>query len=87
MAEVFQAPTRQVLAEVREHESAHQSDDSKSVMKAVEKADTIINWLFDTDPTDQQIGSEWESADSGPERDRAFNELEEKLLHALRARI
>jgi len=54
---------------------------------AMENADSIIDWLFDTDPTNQQINSEWERADLSPERDRAFNELEEKRLYVLRARI
>ena len=37
---------------------------------AMENADSIIDWLFDTDPTNQQINSEWERADLSPERKR-----------------
>jgi hypothetical protein len=70
-----------VLAEVRGHESRRQSEDNKSAMNAMEKADSIIDWLFDTDPTDQRINSEWEKADLSPEGDRAFNELEEKISY------
>ena len=54
---------RKVLAEVRGHETMHQSEDNKSAVNAVEKADSIIDWLFDTDPAHQQTNSEWERAD------------------------
>ena len=59
-----------VLAEVRGHETRHQSENNKSAVNAMEKADSIIDWLFDTDPTNQQINSEWERADLSPERKR-----------------
>jgi Ca2+/Na+ antiporter len=76
-----------VLAEIREHETRRPSQDRNSVIKAADKADSIIDWLVDTDPTDQQISSLWEKADLSPERDRAFKELEGELLQALRARM